>query len=107
MILYSFLKFNLMLNNINAIKHIRKSPTLSKAEKGERREPLMKFIDRMDYNNLPCNCGLERQICPFGVTMLRRVIRNSDPRDRFVCPFLKIMLDTFPCILLGASAQIN
>ena len=31
------------------------------------------------------------------------VMPNSDPRDRFVYPFLKIMLDSFPCILLGAS----
>ena len=28
---------------------------------------------------------------------------NSDPRDRFVCPFLKLVMDSFSCILLGAN----
>ena len=35
---------------------------------------------------------------------LRRVMVNSDPRDRFVDPFLKLMLYSLSCILLGASA---
>ena len=32
---------------------------------------------------------------------------NSDPRDRYVYPIHKRMLDSFSCILLGESALIN
>ena len=32
---------------------------------------------------------------------------NSDPRDRLVYPFLKLMLDSFFSILLDASTKMN
>ena len=43
---------------------------------------------------------------PFGITSLYRVITNCDPRDRFVNPFLKLMLDSFSCITLCARTLI-
>ena len=42
---------------------------------------------------------MDRKICPkghcFGITRLCRVMPNSDPRDRFVCPYLTLMIDSF------------
>ena len=35
------------------------------------------------------------------------VMSNSDPRDRFVYPFFKLMLDSCSCIFLGASASLE
>ena len=40
----------------------------------------------------------------FGITMLCRVMPNSDPRDRFICPYLTLMIDSFSCILFCANA---
>ena len=37
--------------------------------------------------------------------MLHHVIPSSDLRSRFVYPFLKLMMDSFSCILFGASVE--
>ena len=39
-----------------------------------------------------------------GITRLCRVMTNNDPRDRFVYPIHKRMLDSFSSILLGVNA---
>ena len=38
-----------------------------------------------------------------GVTRLRRVVLNSDPRDRFVDQFRTLMIDSFSCTPMGAD----
>ena len=40
----------------------------------------------------------------FGITRLRRMMPNSDPRDRFVDQYLKLMIDSFSCTPVGADA---
>ena len=43
----------------------------------------------------------------FGITRLRRVMPNSDPRDRFVDLYLTLMIDSFSCTLFCAKACIS
>ena len=43
----------------------------------------------------------------FGITRHCRVMPNSDPRDRFVDPYLSLMVDSFSCTLFCAKAWIN
>ena len=53
---------------------------------------------------------MDKQICPkghyFGITRLCRVMPNSDRRDRFVCPYLTLMIDSFSCTLFMPKLEL-
>ena len=49
-------------------------------------------------------------MCPkghcFGITRLCRVMSSSDPKDRFVHPYLPLMIDSFSCTLFVSALEL-
>ena len=56
------------------------------------------------FKNLSWVCEYDGLFCGllFGIKRLNREMSNNDLRDRFVYPFLKLMLDSFSFKRLGA-----
>ena len=63
------------------------------------------FVDRIIRIFHECEVLIENlsQGSQFGITRLRRVMPNCDPRDRFVDQYLKLRIDSFSCTPMGAN----